>query len=645
MIQTIFEKSLSYIIPFLAALAATLILTPLARMINTRLGMIDKPDPRRINKVPVARGGGIAHVIGVLVSYAIVVFLTGTNPIYGADKISALDFWALTGLSFIMAAIGFIDDKFDLNPKVKLLGQIIVAFSVWYFVDLGFGRLWPSIPQWVDCLITIFWIVGAVNAFNLIDGLDGLASGLALIATLGMIGSHFITNNPSPTIFYFAFAGGLVGFLRYNYNPATIFLGDSGSMFIGFILATMPLVLQDSNSFLVSVGMPVLAMGIPIFDTALAIVRRSVRLLLNKWVPSSNDTGVNVMKADIDHTHHRLLRAVGLNQRKAAFILYLIATFFVTIGLVGMYLKSRAGGVWLFAVAVASVVVFKDVARIELFDVGRVLGAMARSRDVNVRRRWGKLSVPFYVMFDIAVMIAVFFLCMMMFDRQITREALRIELPLRSVCVFVALVFFNMYRTAWSRAMTSNYFMLLFACLFGTAIGTVAIYYAPIESLHKHLKSITIVYSVLLFVSLSAIRLLRGFVRDIFYQIDSARLKSNPEVSRILVYGAGLRYRAYRRELVRNAANNKKIVVGLIDDDLILRGQYIGGVKIYGTLLSAPDIIKRLNVDTVVIACNLSNSRKEIAVQTLSVANVKIKYFSVNEEVLNFEAQENNHKE
>jgi UDP-GlcNAc:undecaprenyl-phosphate GlcNAc-1-phosphate transferase len=86
-------------------------------------------------------------------------------------------------------------------------------------------------------------------------------------------------------------------------------------MFIGFILATMPLVLQDSNSFLVSVGMPVLAMGIPIFDTALAIVRRSVRLLLNKWVPSSNDTGVNVMKADIDHTHHRLLRAVGLNQR------------------------------------------------------------------------------------------------------------------------------------------------------------------------------------------------------------------------------------------------------------------------------------------------------------------------------------------
>jgi FlaA1/EpsC-like NDP-sugar epimerase len=122
-------------------------------------------------------------------------------------------------------------------------------------------------------------------------------------------------------------------------------------------------------------------------------------------------------------------------------------------------------------------------------------------------------------------------------------------------------------------------------------------------------------------------------------------LKSNPEVSRILVYGAGLRYRAFRRELVRNAANNKKIVVGLIDDDLILRGQYIGGVKIYGTLLSAPDIIKRLNVDTVVIACNLSNSRKEIAVQTLSVANVEIKYFSVNEEVLNFEAQENNHKE
>lgn len=645
MIRTIFEKSLPYVIPFAAALFATLVLVPLARLMNRRLGMIDRPSSRRINKVPVVRGGGIALVAGVLLSYALVVFFTGRKPIQGAENISAFDFWVLAGLSFMMSAIGFIDDKFDLNPRVKLFWQVVVAFSVWYFVDLGFGRLWPSIPRWADCLITIFWIVGTVNAFNLIDGLDGLASGLALIATFGMIGSLFITDNPAPTIFYFAFAGGLAGFLRYNYNPATIFLGDSGSMFIGFILATMPLVLQDTNSFFVSVGMPVLAMGIPIFDTALAIIRRSVRHALHKWIPSRGGNDGSVMKADIDHTHHRLLRAVGFNQKKAAFILYLVAIFFVTVGLVGMSLKSRAGGLWLFAVAMASVVVFKDVARIELFDVGCVLGAMARSRDLNVRRRRGRLSVPFYVMADIAVMIAVFFLCLLMFDRHATREALRIELPLRSVCLFVPLVFFNVYRTVWSRAMTSNYFLLLLASLSGTVLGTVAIYYAPVEELHVHLKEMAIVYSVMTFVLFSAIRLFRGFVRDLFYQIDSVRLSSSPGVSRILVYGAGLRYRAFRRELVRKAASNKSVIVGLIDDDLILRGHYIGSVKICGTLMNAPEVIRKLKVDTVVIACELSDSRKRIALQTLADTGVTVKHFSLEENVLNSEARGNNHKE
>ena len=165
-------------------------------------------------------------------------------------------------LALATALLGLADDRFSLPPKLKLLGQLVIAFLVWWWADLGFNDLWPSLPKWLDCALTVFWITGAVNAFNLIDGLDGLASGIAFIATLGMAGGGFFVPEPPTTLFYFAFAGGLLGFLRYNYHPASVFLGDCGSMFIGFVVSTLPLVSHVPNSFLVSVGVPLLAMGV-----------------------------------------------------------------------------------------------------------------------------------------------------------------------------------------------------------------------------------------------------------------------------------------------------------------------------------------------------------------------------------------------
>ena len=284
--------------------------------------------------------------------------------------------------------------------------------------------------------MTTFWIVGAVNAFNLIDGLDGLASGLALIATLGMAGSLFMLDTPTSALYYFAFAGGLVGFLRYNYNPASVFLGDSGSMFIGFTIAVLPLVSQAANSFLVSVGVPLLAMGVPIFDTALAILRRSIRSLLHTRDNAEKGNG-KVMTADSDHIHHRILRATGFNQRRAAWILYTIAAFFVVTGLVGMALRSRAGGLWLFAVAVASVVVFKDMSRIELFDAGRLLNSVVRDRGTRNRRRLARLNVPLHIMADLLALISIWFLCAWALRMPLSRAMLRVGLPLQVVSTFV----------------------------------------------------------------------------------------------------------------------------------------------------------------------------------------------------------------
>lgn len=618
------EKLLPYLVAFFGSLVLTLILTPLVREMNRRLGMVDKPDPRRINKVPIPRGGGLALFIGV-VSTALFIF-----AVYGSSAFGPLGprLCRMIPLAAGMVAIGYADDKFGMNPKVKLLGQLVIALLTWWWGDLGFRDLWPTLPAWLDAILTVFWIAGAINAFNLIDGLDGLASGLALIATAGMAGSLFFTGHTTATLFYFIFAGGLLGFLRYNYNPASVFLGDSGSMLIGFVLAVLPLNVHTANSFLVSVGVPLLAMGVPIFDTSLAIIRRSVRRLLKA---EGGTTGnAEVMTADTDHLHHRILRAAGLNQRKAAWTLYALAAFFVGIGLVGISLQSRAAGLWMAAVAVAAVVIFRDMSRVELFDVGLLLGRVAHSQDISSRRRWAKLAVPFYLVTDVALLLLAMCFSVWAVKEPLVVGISRITIPVRIATIFAALVFFRVYVTIWSRAVISNFVRLFLACCGGSILGSVILYYMPSVSVPE-VKGITIIFALTSFIFLSSTRIIRSVIRDVFYAIDRRQLVGRKDVSRILVYGTGLRYRAFRRELVRSTAASTRMIVGLLDDDLLLRGHYIGGCQVMGTLQDAPAVINRLNVDAIVIAFAPTEEWMDIIRKTLKPTGVKLTQFSLHE--------------
>ena len=633
--EKLFVKSIPYLTAFFGALLLTLLLVPLVRRLNIKLGMIDKPDARRINKVPIPRGGGLALIAGVLVSYSIFVLFFGKDPFY-AKNISENFYWKYAILSLSIGALGFVDDCFGMKPKVKLLGQIAVAVLTWWWADLGFHRLWPSIPAALDCFITVFWIVGAINAFNLIDGLDGLASGLALIATLGMAGSLFLTDSPASSLYYFAFAGGLLGFLRYNYNPASIFLGDCGSMFIGFTIAFLPLASQAEDSFLVSIGVPLLAMGVPVFDTFLAIVRRSLRHLIRRRDASETGNG-EVMTADADHLHHRILRSVGLNQRKAAWILYLMAAFLVLFGLSGVVFESRAAGLWLLGFLLAVVVVVKDMARIEIFDFGRLLNSVAHNDNPSTRRMKYRLSVPFYVLADIAILVAVFFVCAWALRINIGRIMLRVGLPVRVVSVFIPLVLFKTYQTVWSRAMPSNYARLLLACVIGGVVGSVAIYYSP--AYNYQLKPMTVMYPLMSFVAISLLRNLRAMAKDIFYNIDSSQLRKTNTASRILVYGSGLRYRAFRRELVRTASKNDRIIVGIVDDNILLRGQYVGGIKICGSINMIERIVKETNADALVIACDMSPKRLDVVRKKLAATGLKVSRFYLNEKQLDLSAE------
>lgn len=616
------ERIFPYVTAFVGAMIATLILTPLVRRVNIRLGMVDKPDERRINKVPIPRGGGLAIVLGLLISYGAFLWFTGLPGIAG---VSNAVFVRMAILAVSIALLGIVDDYLSLPPIIKLLGQIVIAFLVWWWAGLGYVDLWPDLPTWIDCLVTVFWIVGAINAFNLIDGIDGLASGIGFVAVLGMAGSVFYSNVGCSIFLYLAFAGALLGFLRYNYNPASIFLGDCGSMFIGFMISILPLVTHTKNSFFVSVGMPLLAMGVPIFDTTLAILRRSLR----RFIYRDDDASGQVMHADVDHLHHRILRMTGLDQRKTAWILYMLTIVAVGVGLVAMTMQSKATGLWLAAVTIASVVIFKD-SSIELFDAGRVLNQVAHTHDRATRRKIAAATVPFYIVVDLLLLAGAYFICCRIFRFSQSEHTLRSYLMIRVFSVFVFLCIFKVYRTVWSRAVGSNFVRLIVACVFGTIFGTVFIYYWP-STVSSRLFAYSVVYMAISSLLLVSVRVFRVFVRDLFYAIDCARLRSDPNVSRILVYGGGLRYKTFRRELVRTTSANDRMIVGILDDDENMRGRYIGGIRIYGTIRDAPEIIKKLKVDSVVIACVIDERLLRVVKAMLAKTGVKVTMFSFSE--------------
>jgi len=205
-------------------------------------------------------------------------------------------------------------------------------------------------------------------------------------------------------------------------------------------------------------------------------------------------------------------------------------------------------------------------------------------------------------------------------------------MPLRVVPVFFALVFFRAYSTVWSRARISNYVRLAFAVATGVLACDAIIILMGYP--HVHMVAFTALYAQNAFLALVTLRFARPIVRDLFYALDSARLSDDPATSRILVYGAGLRYSAFRRELVRGATRNSRIIVGLIDDDLLIHGHYIGGIRVFGGLSSAKSAVRSLRADTVVIACQLTPDRLRLACKVFADAGVRVTLWSCEEKEL-----------
>src|SRR6185437_16175453 len=357
-----------YIAVFVTGLVVTYLLTPLVRSLAIRFHVVDMPNERRPHKRPTARGGGLAVVIGV--HAACLMALLFPWPQFAGHL--AFQWWKSFALaSIVLLVIGIIDDVRGLRPLIKLAGQAIAAG----FIALSgarFGTLFGyELPRVVDFALVELWLLTIINAFNLIDGLDGLASGLAIISAAGLGGIFAINHMPSNVLVLLGLIGACLGFLRYNFHPATIFLGDTGSMFLGFILGVVSLQTFHKNTFLLSAAIPMMVLGIPIYDALLAMWRRWARGLL-RAADSGTRMRFGIMQPDLDHLHHRLSKA-GLSTRRVATTLFFTNAMLVFFGLLLTTFRSHTIGIFLIALLAVVYVLMRRMAIIELRDTGRAL--------------------------------------------------------------------------------------------------------------------------------------------------------------------------------------------------------------------------------------------------------------------------------
>jgi UDP-GlcNAc:undecaprenyl-phosphate/decaprenyl-phosphate GlcNAc-1-phosphate transferase len=336
----------TYALAFITPLLISFFATPFAKKFAKAVGAIDIPkDNRRIHQAPIPRLGGLAILISSIASVFFFVDLSR-------------DIYAILIGGIIIAISGAIDDIKPMSAKLKLLFQIIAAgvliyggirieffrnpFSVGSYISLGI----MAIP------VTLFWVVGITNTVNLIDGMDGLSAGVSAISALSFAVISYLLGDANITILSLVIAGAALGFLPYNFNPASIFMGDTGALYLGFMLSAIAIEGAVKGAAAVAIVIPILTLGLPVFDTTFAILRR----YKNKRP---------IMEADRGHLHHRLFD-LGLSQKRTVIILYIISTIFGLSAIIMSQLTFLSGIVFLiaiFAIVIISMLKLRELGK------------------------------------------------------------------------------------------------------------------------------------------------------------------------------------------------------------------------------------------------------------------------------------------
>ncbi len=555
---------------FIGSIISTLLLsvalTLAVRKVVTRKGLVAAPRKDRWHQKPTAMLGGIAIYVAFVVGYF---FFAPTLP----------NSYPILIAGTLLFFVGLLDDIYQLKPYTKLIAQVIVAAGTVYF---GM-RLTLTNSEVINDFITIFWLVGITNAINLLDNMDGLAGGVSVISCIFLAVTFFIGGQPGEMMLPVLLGSAALGFLVFNFNPATIFMGDCGSMFLGFMLGGTALLsygrLRNVTAVLLT---PVLILLIPIFDTCVVTVTRKL-------------SGRRVSQGGRDHTSHRLV-AMGMSERRAVIMLYFLAALSGALAMMVRFVSPSITLIIVPAFVLMMLFIGLYLGKVKVYDEGEQPEGNTLIRvvaDFSYKRR------VFEVLLDLMlVALAYYGSYLLRFDGDVPEQQVAIFMKTLPLLMLIQMAIFwlgGVYRGLWRYTGVDDLITIAKSVLAVAIISLIVVF--VMYDLRGPSRAVFILNGLLLFllvgVSRLSFRLLPALVLDQQY-------RASPDDKPVLIYGAGDGGALLIREILNNPVHHY-LPVGFIDDDDRKAGKLIYGYRIFNSV-ELPTLVERHGIHDVLIS-------------------------------------------
>ena len=560
---------LSYAIPFLLSLLLSFLLTPIIIKISNKYGFIVEPRKDRWHKKPTALLGGI----GIFLAFIIpcLVFIPMDKLISGT----------LLCISIIFV-LGLLDDILNVAPPVKLVIQLVVAVIV-----ILFGITIKIIPYpLISIPLTILWIVGITNALNILDNMDGLAAGISFIVASSIFIYSFSYNLYLPAMLSVILAGSILGFFRYNFNPAKIFMGDCGSLFLGITLSLITIMgtWRTATNLILILLAPLAVMIIPIFDTALVTFARTSQ-------------GRTVFQGGKDHSSHRLV-FLGFSEKKAVLVLMAISALF---GL-GTFLLSKSNfyvALLLLLLMVVALIFFGIfLGEVKVYE--KKIKVFYKRNLVISRVLLYKKQILQIIMDTVLIIIAYFASYLLRYEGVISNHNLALiekSLPLVLLIKLVIFLIFGLYKGEWRYVGMSDLIKIFQATFLGSLISIATLVF--LFRFEGYSRFVFINDYLITFLFISGVRILIKILKEYFSSIDLSKRRTNDIP--MLIMGAG----DAGELLIREIRNNKKleyVPIGFVDDDREKLGKVIHNTPVLGNRNDILELVKKHNIKKIFIA-------------------------------------------
>lgn len=588
---------IKYLIFFLSSAAISFAVTPLVRLLAKRANILDMPSERKVHQKPVPLLGGIP----VFMTFNLVLLL---GYVFGDANIKMffLENWKpLLICQCIILGLGIYDDIKRLNPGIKFLIQVLSGSLLLVF-GMGIYDIANPVTGSVIHLglfsipLTILWVVGITNALNLVDGLDGLAAGISFIVCMAIGGMAYLNQNIGIGLVALILAGTLLGFLRYNFYPAKIFMGDSGSLLLGFLLSVLSIRGASKSATLVAILAPILILGLPIMETLLSMARRFLRSTHMVDLSGNNGKfkalffrGFSMFEADKDHIHHRLLKK-GFSQRKAVLLLYGLCAGLGIFALVSVAVTDLNKTLFLAAILVAVFIGIRTLnyQEFKILESGLLLPLF--NFPVLKKR-------AFQAFFDLLLITASFYLSFILViksfggaEKSLFMEALPLVLFIKIIIFYVM----GLYKGEWLYSSIEDLLLVVKSLITATLMSDILVgLIIGLRPFGGFIFFLTDFYLLGTFVL--------GF--RISYRVVNNLYNRNAENrgKKVLIYGAGHRGSIALKEIKYNGTYFAS-PIGFIDDDARKRGKMIHNCPILGSIEDIEEVALRNEIEEIVVS-------------------------------------------